>query len=71
MTFHNTTCFLGFPTQSHAESFGHYFKKSVLDPKPAKVNQNLFNAFLRKCCFWHPDIVFDSFNALLSFVAEK
>ena len=29
-------CFLGFSTQSHAESFGNYIKKSFLDPKRAK-----------------------------------
>ena len=33
-------CFLNFSTQSHAESFGNYLKKQVLDPKRPKLNQN-------------------------------
>ena len=31
---------MSFSTQSHAESFRNFIKKSVLDPKHAKLNQN-------------------------------
>ena len=31
-------CFLSFSTQSHAESFGNYLKKSVLDLTYAKLS---------------------------------
>ena len=33
------TCLLSFSTQNYAESSGNYFKKSILDPKHAKLNQ--------------------------------
>ena len=32
-------CFLSLSTQNHAESFGNYFKNSVLDPIKAKWKQ--------------------------------
>ena len=43
------TVFLSFSTQNHAESSGYYLKKSILDPKRAKLNRNIFfNALLQK-----------------------
>ena len=37
--FNEKTCFLGFSTQNHAESYGNYVKKSFLNPKCAKFNR--------------------------------
>ena len=33
--------FFSFSTQNHAESFGNYIKKSVLDPNLAKLNNHM------------------------------
>ena len=38
--FVDKTCFLGFSSQSHAESSRNFVKKPVLNPKHAKFNPN-------------------------------
>ena len=42
-------CSLSFSTQNHAESFGNYINKSVLDPKRAKFHQQLEFGHVRTC----------------------
>ena len=66
-------CFLVFSMQNQAESHGNYIKKCVLDPKRAKLNENIFlNVFLRNNdVFGLQTVFFYSFNVLLSFLAEK
>ena len=67
-------CFLSFSTQSHAESFGNYFKKSVLNWQYAKLNQTIFFTciHLEQMLFLTLQTTFfDSFKVLLNSLVEK
>ena len=65
-------CFLSFSTQSHAESYGNYSKKSVWDPKHIKLSENIFQMhFYENIVLGIQTVFVCSFNVLLSYLAEK
>ena len=66
--------FFSFATQSHAESFRNYLKKSVWDLKRANLNQNIFLMYghaQKDAILASRQHFFYGFNVLLSFLAEK